>query len=259
VIRRTYAPIVLAAALLCAVHTAARADGIPEDKKPSPSLERAIDALENQEPPVIVAPAPAPIEQTPPPVAVIEPVPETRVVEVPANSSFFGFSIGAYDPVTHGKLAAAFNFEWQPGVQLFGGRLQPLFGAMATSRGSLLGYGGIGTPVHLGKRIFLMPSFSVGAYKDGEGVDLGRTLAFRVGTELAYEFDDRSRLGLNIHAITNGESFNRRDRTEVISLVYTTPTTLFSGRPRKAAIAPVAPALPPPANAEEAIDWGLQK
>lgn len=253
------APFLFGVALL-AMAAPAGADGIPEEKKASPSLQRAIDALENQPPPVAVAPPPAPIEQTPPPdpAVVVAPVPENRVVEVPANSSFFGFSIGAYDPLTHGKLAAAFNFEWQPGVQFFGGRLQPLFGAMATTRGSLMGYGGVGTPLRLGKHVFVMPSFSVGAYKDGRGVDLGRTLAFRVGTEVAYEFEDKSRLGLNIHAITNGESFNRRDRTEVISLVYTTPTSIFSGRPKKAAIPP-APALPPPGNAEEAIDWGLQK
>jgi lipid A 3-O-deacylase len=215
-----------------AVVPAAFADGV--DKKPVPvtPLDKAIDQIENKEPPVVVAPpAPEPvIEQTPPP-----PAPEARVVEVQENTSFFGLSIGAYD-ITHDKTAVAFNLEWQPGVRIIG-VLQPLFGAFVTSRGTTMGYGGVGAPFHIGKRVFVMPSFAVGAYGRGGGYDLGRTLAFRAGTEIAYEFDNKSRIGLNIHAISNGESLHRKDRTEIISLVYTVPFNLFSGKPK-----PVAPA-----------------
>ncbi|MEZ0225940.1 MAG: acyloxyacyl hydrolase [Alphaproteobacteria bacterium] len=222
----------------------AYADGI--DKKPetpATPLDKAIDQIENKEPPVAVAPpAPEPvIEQTPPP-----PAPEARIVEVQENTSFFGLSIGAYD-VSHDKLAASFNLEWQPGTRIIG-VLQPLFGAFVTTRGSVMGYGGIGAPFHIGKRVFVMPSFAVGAYGKGGGYDLGRTLAFRAGTELAYEFDDKSRIGLNIHAISNGESLRRKDRTEIISLVYTVPFNLLSGKPKPQAmpVAAPAPAVAPP-------------
>lgn len=215
--------------------TAAHADGMPYKPKKVQAevpLEKAIDEVQNKEPPVAVAPAAAttaPIEQYEPAQTVEPPpVPESRIVEVQPNTSFFGLSVGMYDAVTHGQQAAAINFEYQPGTKI-AGFIQPLFGALATTDGSMMGYGGVGVPFHLGQRVFMMPSVAVGAYKEGAGYDLGQTLAFRVGTELAYEFDNKSRLGLNVHAITNGESLQKRDRTEVISLVYSRPLNVFSG------------------------------
>jgi hypothetical protein len=220
--------------------TIAFADGMPYSKsanKVEPAmtpLDKAVNEVENKEPPVAVTtPAPAEVTQTieqDEPAAMSEPppVPESRIVEVQPNTSFFGLSVGMYDAVSHDEKAAAFNLEWQPGTKI-AGFLQPLFGAMVSTEGSMMGYGGVGVPFHIGKSIFMMPSVAVGAYKEGAGYDLGRTIAFRVGTELGYEFEDKSRIGLNVHAITNGESLHARDRVDVISLVYTTPTNVFSG------------------------------
>ena len=217
---------------------AAFADGMPYGAtKPQPSmtpLDQALDQIQEQAPPVAVTPPPA--EEAPEP-EVVQPalptppaVPESRVVDVQPNTSFFGLSVGMYDPFTNGEQAPAFNFEWQPGVKI-AGVLQPLFGAFATTEGSMMGYGGIGVPFNVTDNVFIMPSVAVGAYRDGDGVDLDSTLAFRFGTEVAYQFQDKSRLGINAHMISNGESFDHEDRTEVISLVYTMPTTLLSGKP----------------------------
>jgi lipid A 3-O-deacylase len=249
--------ITLSAMLLGSVAfvSAAFADGAEKPPAPATPLDKAIDQIETKQPPIVVAPpAPEPvIEQTPPP------APVSRIIEVQPNTSFFGLSIGAYDPMTHGQTAAALSLEWQPGVRIVG-VLQPLFGAFVTSRGSTMGYGGVGTPIHFGKHIFIMPSFAVGAYGKGGGVDLGRVLAFRAGTELAYEFDDKSRIGLNIHAISNGESLKRKDRTEIISLVYTIPFNLFSGKPKAVAMPASAVMIAPAAQpADQAIDNSLRK
>jgi hypothetical protein len=226
-----------AVALSLSASTAAFADGMPfKEKKPQPiltPLDEALKEIENKEPPVDVTkpaePPPAPIaEKAPKLPEPPAPVPESRIVEVQPNTSFFGLSVGMYDPFSHGEEAASFNLEWQPGVKI-AGVLQPLFGAMVTTEGSLLGYGGVGVPFKLGKRVFVMPSVSVGAYEEGNGYDLDSTLAFRFGTELSYEFDNKSRLGINAHILTNGDSFDREDRTEIISLVYTTPLDVLSG------------------------------
>ena len=155
-------------------------------------------------------------------IAVVEPAPENRVVDVQDNQSFFGLSIGAYDPFTHDDLAASLGIEYQPGIRI-AGFLQPLFGAMATNEGTLYGYGGLGVPVELGSNWMLMPSASIGYYEDGDGYDLDRHAVYRIGTELAYVFDNKSRLGLNAHILTNAKSLDSDDRTEVISLVYTMP------------------------------------
>jgi hypothetical protein len=208
----------------------ARADGMPEPTPaPTVPVDKAVDQIQNKEPPVSVAKppeTPAPIEQTPPPAPTPAPAPETRTVEAQPQSSFFGLSIGAYDPRHGGKDAAAFNLEWQPGVHIIG-TLQPLFGAMVTTRGSLLGYAGLGVPFHLSQHVFVMPSLAVGAYEKGNGLDIGQVLAFRGGAEFAYQFDDNSRIGLNFDGVSNGDSPARvKNRFGIISLVYTTPLNI---------------------------------
>lgn len=223
--------------LLCSTSAVSFADGMPfVEKKAQPNMapaDKAIEAQQNPEeakaPPVSMTPAPAeaaaeqpaqaaeaaPVEPTPP-------APETRVVDVQPETSFFGLSVGTYDRFTHGEHATAFNAEWQPGVKILG-HLQPLFGAMATTKHTLFGYAGVGVPFNVTEHVFLMPSVAVGAYKEGDGYDLGRTLVYRGGAELAYQFDDQSRLGLSFHAITNGTSTHRPDRTDILAVTYTMP------------------------------------
>ena len=201
------------------------ADGMPiPPKKAEPILTPLDKALEEEQ---SKAPEPA-IEQTAAPK--IEPVPEERVVEVQPNTSFFGLSVGMYSPFSHMHARSpSFSAEWQPGVKI-AGVLQPLFGGFVSTKGAFMGYGGVGVPFKVSRHIMLMPSVSVGAYDEGhDGYDLGRTLAYRFGTELAYVFDSQSRIGLNAHIITNGTSLHRDDRTEVIGIAYTTPISLLSG------------------------------
>lgn len=234
--------IAIATAFIVATATAgiAFADGMPSKEKPAAiptPLDAAVNEVQNKEPPVaIVEPAPVPaaeaqqIEQFEPQEAAAEtppPVPESRIVEVQENTSFLGLSIGAYDPMRSKNRSPSFNVEWQPGVKI-AGFLQPIFGAWASTEGAMMGYGGMGTPFHIGDSIFVMPSLAVGAYKEGAGYDLGRTLAFRLGTELSYEMENKSRIGINAHVITNGETAHKEDRTGVISLVYTMPLNGFT-------------------------------
>lgn len=207
-----------AVVLLCSYMPPAFADGMPfKSQKPEPILIPMDKSLQEIQPP---AQAPVPESLVPPP-------PETRTVEVQSNPSFFGLSVGMYDPFTHSKKATSFNAEYQSGVRI-AGVLQPIFGAMITTQGSLLGYGGIGAPFKIGEHVRMLPSIAVGAYKRGGGFDFGQSVIFRAGTELAYEFDDQSRIGLNFHVLTNGDSTGRRDRTEVIGLAYTVPLKPFT-------------------------------
>lgn len=214
----------------------ALADGMPnEEPKPAPTvLDKALMEIqgETDETPVPVtppaeetkteAPAPAPaVAEEKKPEEKPSPAPENRVVEVQPNSSFFGLSVGLYD-LTHGNKDPALSLEFQPGVKL-AGILQPIFGAMLTTEGTIFGYAGAGVPINVTDHFFVMPSLAAGFYREGDGYDLDRNMAFRVGTELGWKFDNNSRIGLNVHAITNGTSLNREDRTEVISVVYTTP------------------------------------
>jgi lipid A 3-O-deacylase len=226
---------------VCLSVSAAYADGMPFKNKPEPaptSLDKALDEIQNKEPPIdVTAKPPEPPKEEPAPVMaapapIVAPVPEARVVEVQPNTSFFGLSVGMYDPFSHGQQAGALTMQYEPGVKI-AGVLQPLFGALVTTNGALMGYGGVGLPIKLSQHVRLMPSVAVGAYKEGAGFDLGQTLAYRAGAELAYIFDDQSRVGLNFHILTNGKSLSSRNRTEVIGIAYTRPFNLLSGRIRK--------------------------
>ncbi len=233
---RFYLLVIGVSLLLCS--PAAFADGMPfKEKAPEPiltPLDKALTEMQAGAPvdlqaaqpdvkePDAEKPSEVPVTAELPAPPVAPPLPESRVVEVQPDTSFFGLSVGMYDPVTHSEKAASFNLEWQPGVKIVG-FLQPLFGAMVTTNGAMLGYGGLGVPVQISDRVMLMPSVALGAYRKGGGYDLGRTLAFRVGTELAYQFEDKSRIGLNMHILTNGRSTDREDRTEVFGITYTVP------------------------------------
>lgn len=228
--QRLFSALLTGTAALVVLSSVALADGMPPGYTAPPAqtpLDQALDQL--QGPAVVEQPAPAQVAEPVVEPALPPPAPETRVVEVQENTSFFGLSIGMYDAFTHGQQAAALNLEWQPGVKI-AGFLQPIFGGFATHEGSMMGYGGVGIPFNITDNIFLMPSVAVGAYKEGAGYDLDRTFAVRYGTEIAYQFEDKSRLGLNAHVISNARSFDKSDRTEILSLVYTMPTSIFSGR-----------------------------
>jgi len=246
---------ILCLVLSCTLAAPAFADGMPfKEDKPQPAatpLDKALDEIQNKEPPVEVAkpaaapaPAPEPPKEEPKPVVADKPlpppVPDARVVEVQPDTSFFGLSVGMYDPFTHGRQAASLGMQFEPSVKI-AGVIQPLFGALATTNGALYGYGGVGIPFNIAPHWRLMPSVAVGAYKRGGGVDLDSTVIYRAGAELAYIFDNKSRLGLNVHVLTNGTSLGRDDRTEVIGLAYTAPFELLSG-PGK------TPSTTPPAD-----------
>lgn len=237
----------LALALVLFSGTTALADGMPFfERKPQPILTPLDHALSQETTSQTVEPLDVtlpeandpldlerpPIEQDMPESLATPLGPESRSVQAQPHSSFLGLSIGLYDAVTHGLRAASLNVEWQPGVRILGS-VQPLFGAMVTTDETIYAYGGLGVPFEIARSLFLMPSVAVGYYHEGDGYDLGRSVAYRFGTELAYQFENNSRLGLNAHVITNAKSLDKKDRTEVISIVYTTPLNVFSGSGRK--------------------------
>ncbi|MBL1148306.1 MAG: hypothetical protein HND56_01725 [Pseudomonadota bacterium] len=226
------------------------ADGMPpgytEEMTP---LDRALMDINGIEPDGDNTPVPLtpqekkvePVQATPPApeadaTAEKAPVPQTaapenRIVQVQEGTSFFGLSLGVYDAFTNGQLAGAFNFEFQPGVRIIG-KLQPIFGAMLASNGAMFGYAGVGLPLDMTEKIFFMPSLAVGAYKDGAGVDLKKTIAYRLGAEIGTKLANGARLSLDAHMITNGRSLNHNDRTEFIGIKYTMPLQNF-GKKKK--------------------------
>ena len=94
---------------------------------------------------------------------------------------------------------------------------------MASSDAAFYGYAGVLVDFYMGRRVVLTPSFAAGLYEDGDGKDLGHAVEFRSSMELAYRFDDRSRLGVSFYHLSNAGLSNNNPGTEVLSLNYSIP------------------------------------
>jgi hypothetical protein len=137
------------------------------------------------------------------------------------DPSFLALGAGWYDMNRQTDQAAEFRAEWRGTRALW--VFKPLVGVMATSDAAVYGYGGILLDIYLGRRIVFSPSVAAGAYHNGNGKDLGSVVEFRSSAELAYRFDDRSRIGLNFYHISNAGIGDKNPGTEVLSLTYAIP------------------------------------
>ena len=137
------------------------------------------------------------------------------------DPSFLTLSLGYFDIVHNDDQAVAGGVEWMSNRRLW--ILQPLVGAMATTEGSLYGYAGVGTDFFFGKRWVLTPSIAVGAYSEGNGLDLGHVVEFRSSVTFAYRFDNRSRVGLRFYHLSNAGLGDDNPGVEVLDLTYSIP------------------------------------
>lgn len=178
--------------------------------------------------PPSVAQAPAPVA-TPAPVRRAAPAPPPPTPTTPAarstpvhngNTSFITLAGGYYD-INDNEDAGEFRVEWK-GRKWFWA-IKPIVGLMATTEAAIYGYAGIGWDLYFGRRIVATPSFAAGAYSDGNGKDLGSVIEFRSALELAWRFDNESRLGVMFYHLSNAGIDDNNPGTEVLSIGYTIP------------------------------------
>ena len=89
-----------------------------------------------------------------------------------------------------------------------------------TTDAAFYAYAGLYTDFYFGKRVVLSPSFSIGGFHEGEGKDLGGEFLFRTGGEIAWRFDDWSRLGIAYHQISNFGIYDDNPGTEILVITY---------------------------------------
>ena len=99
-------------------------------------------------------------------------------------------------------------------------RTEPQVGAMITIDGGAYGYGGITLPLESSSGVGITPSFSVGAYRQGAGLDLGQVLEFRSGMELTLPGWNGDRITVMIYHLSNGGLGDRNPGTEVLGVGY---------------------------------------
>ncbi len=136
------------------------------------------------------------------------------------DPDFLRLAIGRYD-INDDREAIEFRAEYQSDIKLW--IFKPFGGVMATTDGAAYGYAGFLTDFYFGRRIVFTPSLAAGLYHNGDGKDLGHIVEFRSSVELAYRFDNRSRLGVSFYHLSNASLSEDNQGTEIISLNYSIP------------------------------------
>lgn len=132
------------------------------------------------------------------------------------------------------RTAADFRLEYRPGVSLLPFAqnvfaVRPWVGVEGTSRGSVWGGGGLLLDIPIW-RFSLVSQAGVGGYEQGSGKDLGSTVEFRTGVELAYRFEDGSRVGAAFTHTSNAGITRHNPGTEAIVVNYQVPLGWLIGR-----------------------------
>jgi len=123
------------------------------------------------------------------------------------------------------KSGGFFAFEYRPGPSVELWHIRPSFGIGVTTDTSAYGWTALNLDIFFGPRLVLTPSTGIGLYRTGNGQDLGGVLEFRNGAELAWRFDDKSRLGLGLHYLSNYGIGDSDPGLGIVTLFYAHPLT----------------------------------
>lgn len=140
------------------------------------------------------------------------------------QTAYLVFGLGAYDfgdRDNRENKAVEFRLEYRPAISWW--IVQPFVGAQATSDGAVYGFGGILANVNLTDRIVLTPSFAAGYYRQGDGKKLGNGLEFRSTIELAYTFDNRSKIGVTYGHVSDAGIGDVGGGEETLAVIYAFP------------------------------------
>lgn len=136
--------------------------------------------------------------------------------------------LGYYDVFDDDDTATDFRIEYRPGESIFW-ELKPWIGVEVTSDGGLYGAAGFLYDFALGNQWVLTPSIGGGLYADGDGKDLGGSIQFRTQLELAYQFENTSRISGSVSHISNAGIKDNNPGTEVLGVYYHIPMDWISG------------------------------
>jgi hypothetical protein len=137
-----------------------------------------------------------------------------------ADRAFLAFGAGVFD-VNDDQKSAEFHVEIRTDYDLW--IFNPIAGFIVNTDLAAYGYAGLQTDIFFGRRIVLTPSLSVGWYERGDSKDLGHNIEFRSAVELAYRFDNRSRLGIQFYHLSNASLADENPGTEVLAITWARP------------------------------------
>ena len=138
------------------------------------------------------------------------------------DPAFLSIGAGAYDFNRKKEKGAEFRVEYRSDIKL--GIFKPfLAGAYTTTSQGFVG-AGVLVDLFLGRRFVVTPSFAPHYYWGGNSkLDLGHAVEFRSQLELAYRFDNRSRLGVAISHYSNASLADQNPGTETSTIYFSLP------------------------------------
>lgn len=129
--------------------------------------------------------------------------------------------------VSENDILGDFRIEYRSNKRFW--IFKPVVGMEVVSDGSFYAHAGVASDIFLNDRLVLTPSFNLGYWNDGDTLKLGYELEFRSQLEIAYRFDDRSRIGLALHHISNANLGDSNPGTESIAVYYSYPLNKLFG------------------------------
>lgn len=145
------------------------------------------------------------------------------------DPDFLSVGAGYFDFNRQKDQGAEFRLEYRSSKKLW--VFKPFAAVSYTSPGHGFVGAGVLIDVFLGRRFVLTPSFAPHLYWGGnKDLDLGHVVEFRSQLELAYRFDNRSRLGLAISHYSNASLGDTNPGTESATLYYSLPLDTLFGK-----------------------------
>ncbi len=146
------------------------------------------------------------------------------------DPAFLSMAAGGFDFNRQKDPGAEFRLEYRSPRKFF--FLKPFVALAGTSTGSGFFGAGVLLDVYFGRRIVVTPSFAPHFYVGGNSkLDLDYPIQFRSQLEIAYRFDNRSRLGLSISHYSNASLGDTNPGTESLMLYYSVPFSFLKKLP----------------------------
>ena len=141
---------------------------------------------------------------------------------------YFTVGLGAYDFHRDKRRAVEMDLEYNFHPKWLGSpfrflEFRPLFGLMATAKGSGYLYVGLNLDLLFWDHLLISPGLAGGYYWQGSGKDLGYPIEFRSGVELAWQFSDWRRLGIHFYHLSNASLGRKNPGEESLILFYDIP------------------------------------
>ena len=138
------------------------------------------------------------------------------------DSDYLTVSSGWFDLNRQKDQGVEFSLEYRSDRRFWW--FKPFAHGAVVSNGMTFLGAGVMIDVYFGRRWVATPSFAPTVWRGKtDDLDLGHAIEFRSRLELAYRFDDRSRIGLSISHSSNASIGDTNPGTESLMVNYSIP------------------------------------